>query len=87
MTTTTVAATTVPAIGHAEAMALAATEFDRMLDLVRGLTAEQWQQPTVCDPWDVRAMVHMWSAWPRRRPRCASSSTTSAARASAAAAR
>jgi uncharacterized protein (TIGR03083 family) len=54
---TTTAAVTGPTIGHAEAMTLAATEFDRMIDLVGRLTAEQWQQPTACDLWDVRAMI------------------------------
>jgi uncharacterized protein (TIGR03083 family) len=54
---TTTAAVANPTIGHAEAMTLAATEFDRMIDTVGRLTADQWQQPTVCDLWDVRAMV------------------------------
>jgi uncharacterized protein (TIGR03083 family) len=46
-----------PALGHAEAMELAATEFDRLLDLLRGLAPDDWARATVCDLWDVRAMV------------------------------
>jgi uncharacterized protein (TIGR03083 family) len=57
MTSTTAPAAAIPALGHTEAMTLAAAEFDRMIDLIRGLTAEQWQRPTVCDLWDVRAMA------------------------------
>jgi uncharacterized protein (TIGR03083 family) len=57
MMTTAAPVATVSKIEHAEAMTLAATEFDRMIDLIGRLTAEQWQQPTVCDLWDVRAMV------------------------------
>ena len=57
MTSTTAPAAAIATIGHTEAMTLAATEYDRMIDLIGGLTAEQWQQPTVCHLWDVRAMV------------------------------
>jgi uncharacterized protein (TIGR03083 family) len=56
MTTTTTDVITIPKINHDQAMVLAETEFARMLDLVGQLAAEEWQRPTVCEPWDVRAM-------------------------------
>ncbi len=50
----------VPPIGHREAMVLAASEFGRTLDVLRQLRPDDWQRPTVCELWDVRAMVgHM----------------------------
>jgi uncharacterized protein (TIGR03083 family) len=56
--TTDVAA--IPALGHAEAMSLAAREFDAVLQLLRGLGPDDWQRQTVCQLWDVRAMAgHM----------------------------
>jgi uncharacterized protein (TIGR03083 family) len=48
---------TVSRLDHAEAMRLAATEFDRMLDVLRSLGSDGWAEPTVCELWDVRAMV------------------------------
>jgi uncharacterized protein (TIGR03083 family) len=58
ITTTDVAA--IPALGHDEAMMLAATEFTRAIELLRQLQADEWQRPTVCQLWDVRAMAsHM----------------------------
>lgn len=47
----------VPPLGHAEAMRLAETEFTRMLELLGELETDDWSRPTVCDLWDVRAMV------------------------------
>jgi uncharacterized protein (TIGR03083 family) len=47
----------VPALGHDEAMGLAETELARVVDLLRQLDPEEWATPTVCDLWDVRAMV------------------------------
>ena len=42
------------------AMALAATEYDKVAALLAGLTSEQWTAPTDCPAWDVRAMAgHM----------------------------
>lgn len=55
MTTTRVA--DVPPIRHAEAMALAATEYGRIGDLLAGLDADDWTRPTVCGAWDVRALA------------------------------
>jgi uncharacterized protein (TIGR03083 family) len=50
----------VPPITHQEWAVLAATEFDRVIDLLRQLTPDEWSSPTVCERWDVRAMVsHM----------------------------
>jgi uncharacterized protein (TIGR03083 family) len=57
MTTTMIDVATIPKLGHDEAMVLAETEFDRALDLLRQLEAQDWERPTVCELWDVRAMV------------------------------
>ena len=57
-TTTQLAA--IPPIGHREAMVFAAAEFTQTLTVLRELMADDWRQPTVCELWDVRAMVgHM----------------------------
>ncbi|MFI5312824.1 MAG: maleylpyruvate isomerase family mycothiol-dependent enzyme [Candidatus Dormibacteria bacterium] len=51
---------TIPRLGHREAMVLAENEFSRTLQLLRGLRLDDWQRPTICELWDVRAMVaHM----------------------------
>ena len=59
MTTTLTGAdvATIAAIDHGEAMVLAETEFARSLDLLRTLGPEEWHQQTVCELWDVRALV------------------------------
>lgn len=57
MTVTMTDVATIPKIGHDEAMVLAETEFARTLSLLRQLNEDDWRQPTVCDLWDVRAMV------------------------------
>jgi uncharacterized protein (TIGR03083 family) len=44
-------------LGHQEAMGLAETEFARMVEHLRTLSAEEWRKPTVCELWDVRAMA------------------------------
>ncbi|MGA7419708.1 MAG: maleylpyruvate isomerase family mycothiol-dependent enzyme [Acidimicrobiales bacterium] len=44
-------------LGHREAMGLAETEFSRMVEHLRVLTAEDWPKPTVCELWDVRTMA------------------------------
>jgi uncharacterized protein (TIGR03083 family) len=50
----------VPRIGHEEAMALAETEFVRVLDLLRLVAVDDWKAQTCCPAWDVRSMVaHM----------------------------
>ena len=45
------------ALGHREAMTLAATEFDRMGAQLTVLTPADWVRPTVCELWDVREMA------------------------------
>ena len=39
------------------AMRLAATEYDRVVGMLEALTPEQWQVPTECQGWNVRAMA------------------------------
>src|ERR1700682_3812491 len=47
----------IPELGHAEAIDLAHTEFARMIELLRRLRVDEWQQPTVCTLWKVQEMV------------------------------
>jgi len=47
----------IPPIRHAEAMDLAAAEYQRFTTLLRGLAPGDWNTPTVCDRWDVRAVA------------------------------
>jgi uncharacterized protein (TIGR03083 family) len=55
-TPTTTPALAVP-LGHREAMGLAETEFGRMVAQLRSLSPDDWEVPTVCQLWDVRAMA------------------------------
>jgi uncharacterized protein (TIGR03083 family) len=49
-----------PALARPTAMRLAANEYQRVVDLFRGLRPEHWAKPTDCSAWDVRAMAcHM----------------------------
>jgi uncharacterized protein (TIGR03083 family) len=49
-----------PVLVRPIAMRLAATEYQRVVDLLRSLRAEDWSKPTDCPGWDVRAMAcHM----------------------------
>ena len=57
MNHTAVSVTDVPAIDHDEAMALAATEYDRFAALVESLSGDAWAAPTDCTEWRVRDMV------------------------------
>ena len=57
MTTARTEVAAIPKLGHEEGMGLAQTEFARMVDLLRQLRPEEWQRPTVCNLWDVRAMA------------------------------
>lgn len=61
MTTTTPATLPAPArrpvLDRPTAMRLAATEYERMLAQLRRLSASDWNRPTECPGWDVRAMV------------------------------
>jgi uncharacterized protein (TIGR03083 family) len=66
MTTTEPTATlarSITPIGHSEGLRLFATELDRNLDVMRSLTAGQWNAPTECPAWDVRRMyLHVLGA-------------------------
>lgn len=44
------------ALDHGRAMSLAAKEYDRVAALLERLTTEEWESPTECPGWDVRAM-------------------------------
>jgi uncharacterized protein (TIGR03083 family) len=49
-----------PALTRPIAMRLAATEYQRVIDLLGSLRADDWKQRTDCPEWDVRAMAcHM----------------------------
>lgn len=45
------------ALDHETAMRLAATEYERFVELLRRLEPADWERPTNCPPWDVRAMA------------------------------
>lgn len=49
--------TSIPVLGHDEAMGLAETEFARMVELLRALSPADWTQDTVCTLWTVQQMV------------------------------
>jgi uncharacterized protein (TIGR03083 family) len=57
MTLTATTVRDIPPIRHEEAMNLAAAEYQRFGALLRGLAAADWDTPTVCDGWDVRAVA------------------------------
>jgi uncharacterized protein (TIGR03083 family) len=58
MSTTTVRrGTRPPALERADALRLAATEYDRFGALLAQLQPEDWARPTSCPDWDVRAMA------------------------------
>lgn len=48
---------TIPPITRAEAEGLARTEYARVADQLRSLTADDWSKPTDCPRWDVRAVA------------------------------
>jgi uncharacterized protein (TIGR03083 family) len=47
----------IPVVEHDEGMAVAATEYERLLQVVDGLVPEDWTRRTDCPDWDVRDMV------------------------------
>ncbi len=47
----------IPAIDRAESATIAATEYQRFVDLLRALDADDWRKPTDCPAWDVRAVA------------------------------
>jgi uncharacterized protein (TIGR03083 family) len=55
--TTATDVATIPELGHDEAMALAATEAGRLLEVVDRLEADDWARPTDCTGWDVKALL------------------------------
>jgi uncharacterized protein (TIGR03083 family) len=57
MTMTTIDAPRSAALSHKDAMRLAATEYQRFLDVLRALKPADWAKPTECAGWDVRAMA------------------------------
>jgi uncharacterized protein (TIGR03083 family) len=57
MNTTATRVQDIAPLARSEAMTIAADELDRFLDLLRSLTPDEWQRPTECQPWDVRAMA------------------------------
>lgn len=56
-TRTPTAVSDIDPIGHREAMALAAAEYERFGTLLRALEPVDWSAATDCPAWDVRAMV------------------------------
>jgi uncharacterized protein (TIGR03083 family) len=57
MNMTAIAVDDVRPITRSEAHMLAATENERMLDLLSSLTDEDWSKPTDCPAWNVRALA------------------------------
>lgn len=55
VTETTNATPRAAALDRPTAMRLAATEYDRFLELLRSLQPADWRKPTDCPGWDVRA--------------------------------
>jgi uncharacterized protein (TIGR03083 family) len=47
----------ISAIDRHEAATIAATEYQRFVDLLRALGPDDWSKPTECPAWDVRAMA------------------------------
>jgi uncharacterized protein (TIGR03083 family) len=56
-TTSTKVAPRKPVLARPAAMRLAATEYQRVVDLFRTLRPEDWMKPTDCPAWDVRTMA------------------------------
>jgi uncharacterized protein (TIGR03083 family) len=57
MITTALTEPRVAALPRNTAMRLAATEYQRVADLLRALKPDDWAKPTECPGWDVRAMA------------------------------
>lgn len=56
MTALLIPVETIPRINHEEAGGLALTENSRFLELLRTLDPDDWNSPTDCPAWDVRAL-------------------------------
>ena len=62
-TSTSIDASTIMAVDHAEAMQLLETELQRSVDLLGTLTPADWTTQTDCPDWDVRRMyLHVLGA-------------------------
>jgi uncharacterized protein (TIGR03083 family) len=57
MTTTTTPVDEIRVVDHRDAMAIAATEAERMLAAVDRLDGADWARPTDCAGWDVKALL------------------------------
>jgi uncharacterized protein (TIGR03083 family) len=57
MQSTAIPVERIPSLEHEEAMRLAQTEHQRLIDLVDQLGAEEWTHPTDCTGWDVTAVL------------------------------
>jgi uncharacterized protein (TIGR03083 family) len=57
MTVTAIDVDAIPAMGYREAMALAALEATRLVDVVTRLDDDDWSRATDCDGWDVKALL------------------------------
>lgn len=57
MNMTVTPVSTIRPINRSEARSLAATENERVLDLLRSLDGDDWSKPTDCPAWDVRALA------------------------------
>jgi uncharacterized protein (TIGR03083 family) len=55
--TTATPAQQIPPIDRHEAATIAATEYQRFVELMHALGADDWTRPTECPDWDVRAMA------------------------------
>ena len=56
-TSTATTSARAPALDRSVAMRLAATEYTRVVDLLRTLAPADWTAPTECTGWDVRAIA------------------------------
>jgi uncharacterized protein (TIGR03083 family) len=56
-TATPVDVRAIPPIDRDEMVGLATTEYRRLVPLLRSLRSDEWERPTACEGWDVRAMV------------------------------
>jgi len=53
----------IPALEHDDAMAVAAVEYDRLLELVDRFRPQDWARQTDCPGWDVRDVVSHLLGW------------------------
>jgi uncharacterized protein (TIGR03083 family) len=53
----------IPVLDHDEAMAVAAIEYDRVLDVVGRFSPDDWSKATDCAGWDVKDVVSHLLGW------------------------